>query len=229
VWIGPDRAAAASEAVAQGANCLVLDDGFQRRWQLARNLDLLLVDFGQVQAGEALLPAGPFREPWSQAALADAVLVSGAPKGMDAKALRAALPGAWTQGAVFRLDRRPTGLQTWPGGGRLPLALLRKAPVLALSGLGQPRHFEDTLRDLGAQVRPWRFPDHHRFSLAELQAPPGDAGLVVTTVKDAVRLPASWKPRARVCVLQAEALVTPAAPFWRLVDAALKGGTAQRT
>jgi tetraacyldisaccharide 4'-kinase len=233
--------------VEDGAGCVILDDGFQRRWQLGRDLDLLLADYDEVLAGERLLPAGPFREPWSQAAQADAVLVSGAPAGLAAAALRRALPSAWTRGPVFRLDRAPLRLETWPQGRRLPLARLRGSRVLALSGVGRPQSFEDGLAALGADVHAWRFGDHHPYTLAELQRPPqaartaapapgrprkarpGGPAAIVTTAKDAARLPKEWKPGIPVWVLVVEARVAPLAPFWTLVDAALRRTAAERT
>jgi tetraacyldisaccharide 4'-kinase len=222
VWVDADRVRAARAARGRGADCLILDDGFQRRRSLGRDLDLLLADFGQLAAGERLLPAGPWREPWSQAALADAVLVSGAPAGLKGKALRDGLPEAWRAAPVFRLDRAPQSLESWPDGKAVPLARLRKRAVLALSGLGRPEHFEALLRRLGARVHAWSFRDHHPFTAAELDAPPAKAGLIVTTAKDAVRLPLDWKPACPVLVLKVKAEVSPAPQFWRLVDAALK-------
>jgi tetraacyldisaccharide 4'-kinase len=219
VWVDADRVRSARAARTQGADCLVLDDGFQRRWGLHRDLDLLLADFEELQAGERLLPAGPWREPWSQAALADAVLVSGAPAALKGPALRESLPKEWRGSPVFRLDRLARKLESWPQGHTLPMSGLRGRRVLALSGLGRPEGFEALLGGLGARVEPWRFGDHHPFSLAELQNPPAPADCIVTTAKDAVRLPAGWKPKLPVRILSVKAEVSPAAPFWRLVDA----------
>lgn len=228
VWVDADRVRSARAAITEGADCLVLDDGFQRRWGLRRNLDLLLADFEELQAGERLLPAGPWREPWSQAALADAVLVSGAPAALKGPALRASLPKAWQGAPVFRLERLPRKLESWPQGKTLPLGGLRGRRVLALSGLGRPEGFEALLGRLGARVEPWRFGDHHPFSPAELQNPPAPADCIVTTAKDAVRLPAAWTPEIPVRVLSVKAEVSPATPFWRLVDRALSNAPLER-
>jgi tetraacyldisaccharide 4'-kinase len=228
VWIGKDRVAAGRAALAQGAACLVLDDGFQRRGQLARGLDLLLADWNDLQLGEHLLPAGPWREPWSQAAQAGALLLSNAPPDLGPAKLGQSLPAAWAGLPLFRLQRLPAGLREWPSGRRLPLSQLRRRTVLALSGLGRPQSFEDSLVALEARPIPWRFKDHHRFSLQALGRPPQDAELVVTTAKDATRLPLGWIPRRPVWILELRARVTPEQPFWALVDRALAAGSRKR-
>lgn len=221
VWIGADRRRSAEAALAAGAGCLLLDDGFQRRWQLARDLDLLLADHRELQGPERLLPAGPWREPWSLAARAHAVLISGAPRGLQGAALRRSLPPAWRSRPVFRLDLAPRGLQAWRGAHKKGLGWLRGKRVAALSGLGRPQRFEEALRALGADVRPWRFRDHHRFRLAELSAPPGGVQAIVSTVKDLARLPEGWSPALPVYALKVEAVVTPRAAFQRLLAGAL--------
>jgi len=229
VWISQDRARSGRAAQSAGADCLVLDDGFQRRHQLKRGLDLLLADWNDLQLGEHLLPAGPWREPWSQAAQAGALLLSNAPPELSLSQLRAALPKAWQAPQLFRLQRLPSGLRAWPSGRRLPLGQLRKRMVLALSGLGRPQSFEDSLVALGARPIPWRFADHHRFSLDELRRPPEDAEAIVTTAKDATRIPLGWTPPRPLWILETRAQVTPEAPFWALVDRALKPHSRPRT
>lgn len=221
VWVDPDRRRSAKAAVAAGAQVLVLDDGFQRRGQVCRDLDLVLADWQEIQDGEHLLPAGPWREPWSQLKDADAVLLSGAPASHHDEAWKGSLPLPWRGKPVFRLDRVAVGLQAWPDGGTLPLARLQGASVLALSGLGRPASFEASLAALGAKVRPWRFKDHHAFGLGDLLAPVSDADAIVTTAKDAVRLPAHWRPALPVWVLRVEARVSPSRQFWAMVDQAL--------
>jgi len=224
VWVDADRRRGAQAALAAGAGALVLDDGFQRRHQLARDLDLLLVDYQDLRLGEHLLPAGPWREPWSQAAQADALLLGSAPGGLSLAGLKAQLPPAFQGLPLFTLKRQPAGLRPWPEGPRFALGQLKKRTVLALSGLGRPQAFEDSLRALGANPVAWRFPDHHRFSHRQLERPPQDAEAIVTTAKDAARLPLGWRPGRPVWILELRAQVEPEREFWKLVDDALKGG-----
>jgi len=68
--------------------------------------------------------------------------------------------------------------------------------VLAFAGLGRPEGFADLLAEAGAEVVASRwFPDHHRYTDAELAAVVADAraadAVPVTTGKDAVKLPAT--------------------------------------
>ena len=81
--------------------------------------------------------------------------------------------------------------------------------VLAFAGIARPDKFFTTLREAGANVAATRaFPDHHRFSARELddllrEARAANASLI-TTAKDAVRLPASIRPLVRVLRVRLE-------------------------
>jgi tetraacyldisaccharide 4'-kinase len=87
--------------------------------------------------------------------------------------------------------------------------------VLALAGLARPGSFLRTLRHLGTSLRDAAlFPDHHRFTAGELQAVEARAvrqgARIVTTEKDAVRLPRgfeAWTVRLGVEVLEGEDLL----------------------
>ena len=72
--------------------------------------------------------------------------------------------------------------------------------VTALSGIASPGGFESSLRSLGATVLACeRFVDHHRYTRREIvdvlnHAAELGADAVITTEKDAVRLPAIEHP-----------------------------------
>ncbi|WP_374443381.1 tetraacyldisaccharide 4'-kinase [Stella sp.] len=186
VWVARDRAAGARAAVAARARLLLLDDGFQNP-ALAKDLSLVVVD-GETGFGNGLVfPAGPLREPVPRGlARADALVVMGDDR--HGVAAATSLP-------VLRARLVP----------RMPLSFVPGAPLVAFAGIGRPEKFFRTLRSLGARpAAEHAFPDHHRFREDELLRLEGLAGglgaRLVTTDKDAVRLPPSW--RARVAVLR---------------------------
>jgi tetraacyldisaccharide-1-P 4'-kinase len=83
-----------------------------------------------------------------------------------------------------------------PKGENVPVDDLKGARLLAVSGLGQPASFEESLRGLGADVAPQRFPDHHFFTPKDLafikERAIQEDRIVIVTEKDWVRLPADF-------------------------------------
>lgn len=206
VLVGADRRALARRARDEfGLEVVLLDDGFQHR-KLARDEDVVVVDEAVGFGNGCLLPRGPLREPLS--ALNRATLFWVRAASMPSPRLPE-LPGP-----RVRTRYRPTA---WvdPEGATHPPEALSGGPVLALAGLARPGSFLRTLSQLGVDLRESAlFPDHHRFTASELRAIEERAAKqgarVVTTEKDAVRLPsefAAWKVRLGVEVLEGEALL----------------------
>jgi tetraacyldisaccharide 4'-kinase len=206
VLVGADRRALARRARDEfGLDVVLLDDGFQHR-RLARDEDILVVDEAAGFGNGQLLPRGPLREPLS--ALRRATLFWVRAATTPAPHLPA-LPGP-----QVRTRYVPTAWVA-PTGTLHPPEALAGAPVLALAGLARPGGFLRTLRQLGVVLRGSAlFPDHHRFTVSELwdvEASAARQGAqVVTTEKDAVRLPPgfeAWTVRLGVEVLEGEALL----------------------
>jgi tetraacyldisaccharide 4'-kinase len=218
VLIDADRLRGAREARAQGYQVLILDDGFQRRWQLRRDADLLMASWPEIERGERLLPAGPWREPWKGARGARALLLQEAP-------LAPQLPAPWDGLPLLKVGYQPQRLWAWKAGSLRPgppLRRLKALKVLALSGLGQPQRFEASLTGAGADISPARFPDHHPYSLDDLGALPlSGSSAICTTLKDAMRLPSDWRPALPVWALESELKSQPAAALPRLFSGLL--------
>ncbi len=200
VLVGADRRALARHARDElRLDTVLLDDGFQHR-KLARDEDIVVLDGTTGLGNGQLLPRGPLREPPKALSRATLFWVR-APAG--AAAPQPALPGP-----VVSTRYVPTN---WvdPEGRLHPPAALVGQPVLALAGLARPGGFLATLRALGVVLKDAAlFPDHHRFTAAQLggvQARAAQLGArVVTTEKDAVRLPSGlevWQVRLGVEVL----------------------------
>jgi tetraacyldisaccharide 4'-kinase len=111
-------------------------------------------------------------------------------------------------------------------GRSFGLASLAGRRVLLLSGLARPEGFRASATALGAVVAAERaFPDHHVFTGAELDeafaaAMRAGCDLVLTTEKDAMRLPAWCAGDGRLRVLRIDAEVVAGE---EVLDAALRG------
>lgn len=187
VWVARDRAEGVRVAIAAGMQAVLLDDGHQNP-AVAKTLSLVVVDAAVGFGNGRVLPAGPLREPVA-AGLKRADLVlsigdSGAQAEFDT-IWGGEIPLPRLRGTLLPLQ---TGMD-WDG--------LR---VLAFAGIGRPEKFFTTLRGLGAEiVRAVPLADHEPFAPALLTRLEADArvqGLqLVTTEKDAARLPAAFRPK----------------------------------
>lgn len=192
--VARDRAAGVRLAEGLGAKVILLDDGFQNP-SVIKDFSIIVVD-GAVGFGNGLcLPAGPLREPVALGvARADLVLSVGAGD--------LAIPHI-----NGRLEVLQMGMD-WQG-----------ARVIAFAGIGRPAKFFDSLRAQGAHIlRAESLDDHAPLSDALLsrllaEAFAQDAQLV-TTEKDAVRLPARF--RADVLTLAVRLNIDD----WGAIDAA---------
>lgn len=182
LMVGADRAALAQEAARRGAEVILLDDGFQHR-RLRRDLDLLVVDAGVGFGNGRLLPRGPLREPLSSLRRAGLIwLVESLDSG----------PHLSFDQPVVRVAVRPTAL-IGPSGDAEPLDALHGRDVIALAAIARPERFAATLESLGAHVVERRFlPDHAPLLPSHFAGRTG--ALLVTTEKDAARLPAGTPP-----------------------------------
>jgi tetraacyldisaccharide 4'-kinase len=194
-----DRVRGIHEAIADGANVVVLDDAFQHR-RAGRDADVLLVNADAWTGKPRLLPAGPWREPLRSARRATLVIITRKTADRSAVAdVKRALANAASHVPVAIVHIAPGELRSTTTGQTLPLHTLRGADLTAIAAIAQPDTFFQQLTELGAVVRPFSFPDHHAFTRAEARALAAEAGnsdFVVCTLKDAVKLESLWPAEA---------------------------------
>jgi tetraacyldisaccharide 4'-kinase len=206
VWIGANRPAAARALLAAHADCdlIIADDGLQH-YALARDIEIAVIDARRGLGNGLPLPAGPLREPAARLAEMDAVVRLG-----DDEALRSEREFAMTLvGERFvRVNAAAVSADAVP---------FRSGVVHAIAGIGDPERFFARLAALGIAANCHRFPDHHRYTAADLALPGATA--ILMTEKDAVKCKAFADDR--YWALPVSATVEPA--LIALVERGLRG------
>ncbi len=207
----------------QPIDIFLLDDGFQHL-QLARNLDILLMDVSRPLGGEALLPAGCLREPLSAMGRANLLVFT----------RTEAIPG--TVDAIEKLNQYPVfaastqllGFRRF--GGEITVlstSEIGAGPFFAFCGLGNPDAF---LRDLGnwglGLCGQMIFADHHRYtdrdvSRIQQAAKQAGANAFLTTEKDAQNLDGKILDEGPVYIAVIDLVVSPETAFKNALDQTL--------
>ena len=199
VIVASDRPRGIREAIAQGADVVILDDAFQHR-RAGRDADVLLVDADSWSGAPRLLPAGPWREPLRSARRASLVMITRKTADRAAvEATRRAVESVAPRVPIAMVHLAPGELRSTATGQSLPLHALRGADLTAIAAIARPDSFFRQLTELGAVVRPHSFADHHAFTRKEaryLAAQASTSDFVVCTLKDAVKLESMWPAEA---------------------------------
>ena len=184
--VARDRPAGARACLAAGAGAIVMDDGLQNP-SLAKDLALAVVD-AEAGLGNGLpFPAGPLRAPLDRQWRHVGGLV---------------LVGDGAAGAAAAQEAERRGLPVHRAALVPAQGDLAGRRVFAFAGIGRQEKFFASLRAIGAEIEGTReFPDHHPYRAADLAALAAAAerpGVeLVTTEKDAVRLPSEFRSRVR--------------------------------
>ena len=187
-----DRAAAGQWAIEKlGADVLVLDDGYQHL-QLARDLNIAIIDATNPWGGGHQLPYGMMREPRNSLARADCVVLTRNNEESDPAVLKGEI-NRFTAAPIFT-SRMQTSLVRRVDAVQPTKLTAIAQPVAAFCGIGNPSSFFDHLRREGFTLAHARaFPDHHRYQQGDIDhlckaAKATGASSLITTAKDAVKL-----------------------------------------
>jgi len=216
--VGPDRFACGSRLESANAiDVFLLDDGFQHM-QLARDLDIVMLDGSRKLKDEWLLPAGPLREPIAACQRADILVVS---RKFERPFIEARDAHTF---AIVYAQTRLLGFRRFGSEQREKyLSEIGSGPFLAFCGIGNPDAFFDDLSRWHVPVAEKRpFSDHHKYSakeLGKLQSVAEARGAVglITTEKDAENL-SDTKPRLPIWIAVIDFVFTAESELLTAID-----------
>jgi tetraacyldisaccharide 4'-kinase len=199
VWVGKDRAASGKAALAHSeVDVFVLDDGFQHL-TLDRDLDIVLLDCRSPFGNGFVLPAGPLREPPSNLKRADAFVITHADRDADAAPLRDKLERLFPGIPIFACRHKVRGISLRKGEQVFDPNELCDRTAAVFAGIAGPEGFFNHIRQAGIRICvSFGFPDHHRYTAGDFSrifraASEHGAGVIITTAKDAVRIPLPYR------------------------------------
>ena len=166
---------------------IVMDDGFQNPG-LYKDLSFLVFDGGFGIGNGLSVPAGPLRENFAAGLKrAHAAIILGEDK--------------------HNLSAKIAGIPIFRGSVVPVRPEVSNTDAVAFAGIGRPEKFYASMRELGFNlVETVDFPDHHRYTAAELnrlidKARSKDA-LLFTTAKDFVKIPTQMQKYFRVLEIE---------------------------
>jgi tetraacyldisaccharide 4'-kinase len=181
-----------------GVDTVILDDGFQYL-HLKGQLNLLLVDQTNPFGNRYLLPRGILREPVRHLKRASYVFFTKSEIEPNLELLQTVRKYN-NHAEIIRCVHKPRYFREVNGEIKKNLSFLHELYVGVFCGIASPRGFEDLIGRMAGEIRfKQRFLDHHKYTVEELDkifqhAKNSGADVIVTTEKDAVRIPENYKP-----------------------------------
>ena len=209
----------------QLGDIILLDDGFQHRW-LHRDVDVVCVDCSSDESiaqfqKRFLLPAGLFRENLLRCRSRISLICFSLRRSVDNADLRTKMivdQFLDLKGIPYVISGFSSMSVTNQNGD-----VLSPTTVTSLTAIANPAGVIQSLISLGFLISERLvFPDHHIFTAAEIDHlhTVADSSVIVTTAKDAVRLPPDL--RAKVWVVGGTLAVEPKAGLTQVLDQAIR-------
>ncbi len=191
-------------------NVVLLDDVFQHR-AIKCGLNIIVSDYNHLYVNDAMLPFGTLREYVSGASRADIIVITKTPERSSAVDIRAIIkdinPLAHQRvffsylkyGELFAINNSSDKIDT--------LNNLYRYKVISFAGIANAQPMINYLKEYAEDVRHLPFPDHHEFSIKDIedvekyyQSIEGLNKILVTTEKDLMRLKndSVWKLAKRL-------------------------------
>lgn len=146
---------------------IISDDGLQHA-ALGRTLEIAVMDAARQLGNGWIFPAGPLRETAKRLQTVDLQVIN-----------------EGQQSGAYAMKRFPVGFYALQSShALLACHTFAGETVSAVTGIGDPQRFFNTLTALNIHWTPFVFPNHYRFTVADLQHIPSP---IVMTDKDAVK------------------------------------------
>ena len=214
IGVGANRYTRGRELEQLGVELFVLDDGFQHL-QLARDVDIVLLDAADPFGGGHLLPAGRLREPKSALVRADMIVIT---RSNHAPAVETIVQ-RHTDAPIFYALTELEGMSRAMGIVVTPEPDWVTKKLFAFCGIGNPAAFFEDLHRWGLQIGGTAvFRDHHHYSQSdadelERHALASGAEALVCTEKDVFNLAHAQFHRLPVCYAKISLKVADANEF----------------
>lgn len=204
----------------QAIDVVLLDDGFQHL-QLARDLDILLLDATSSIERELLLPAGRLREPLAAMSRANLLVFTRT----EAVPGTSEVIGKLSEFPVFAAETHLLGFRRYGGGIQMqPAQEIGAGPFFAFCGIGNPEAFFRDLQTWGLSISGREvFPDHHSYRQQDVSritqgGKNAGAKAFITTEKDAQNLSGLKFEEAPLYISVIDMVVRPEADFRNILD-----------
>lgn len=201
-----------------GVDTLLLDDGLQYL-DLDHSIDVVLVDQSMPFGNGYILPRGTLREPPANLCRADYIFLTKC-DGQALDGLVKRIRKYNKEAEILQCTHGPKHLQGVFHDEVLALEELEGKYIGAISGIAQPRSFDNLLKKLGGNVLfHTTFSDHHAFSAEDI-APfmsrciTRGVDMIVTTEKDAVRFPIPAEMNVPIYYLRIEVKILDGEEVW---------------
>ncbi|MBC7327772.1 tetraacyldisaccharide 4'-kinase [bacterium] len=192
VWLGRNRLRAAIEALSEGADVIILDDGMQY-FRLRKDLEIAMLNALCPFGYGHLFPRGALREPLTGLKRADVIILNNADFDSNRFLIRKIVSEINPRALYLEANYKPRNLVNLYNGDILPLDWLKGKRIMGMAGIGFPWIFKGTLERLANEVVFIPFPDHHFYTTNELLALQEKAirercEALVVTEKDGVKI-----------------------------------------
>ena len=180
-WIGIDRNKSFHLAKEKGADCIIMDDGFQNP-TIQKDFSIIVINEEQEFGNKRVMPSGPLRESITRGLSRTNLIIV---IGTISKEIKTKIPiHIPVINASFAISDDNK--------------IFKGQKITAFAGIAYPEKFFNSLRKQGAKiVKEMIYPDHHIFdendllNLAEIANK--TQSILVTTKKDYVRIPKSYR------------------------------------